>query len=63
MSTRIKRLTFEMLYCKAKSKNHSFRKLSFFFQNPADPKVQFDANTHKSSTTPDLKYQLPNVRT
>jgi hypothetical protein len=26
MSTRIKRLSFEMLYCKAKSKNEEFRK-------------------------------------
>ncbi len=25
MSTRIKRLTFEMLYCKAKSKNDDFQ--------------------------------------
>jgi hypothetical protein len=27
MSTRIKRLSFEMLYCKGKSKNEEFRKL------------------------------------
>ena len=30
MSTRIKRLSFEMLYCKAKSKNAEYRKLSSF---------------------------------
>jgi len=35
MSTRIKRLSFEMLYCKAKSKNEEYRKLSLVFQkNP-----------------------------
>jgi hypothetical protein len=28
MSTRIKRLSFEMLYCKAKSKNAEYRKYS-----------------------------------
>jgi len=28
MSTRIKRLSFEMLYCMAKSKNEEYRKLS-----------------------------------
>jgi hypothetical protein len=28
MSTRIKRLSFEMLYCKGKSKNEEFRKES-----------------------------------
>jgi hypothetical protein len=30
MSTRIKRLSFEMLYCKEKSKNAEYRKDSLF---------------------------------
>jgi hypothetical protein len=38
-------------------KNEEFKKVILFFQNPADPKVQFDASTYKGAVPLRLSHQ------
>jgi hypothetical protein len=38
----------EIVHRRVKPQKQHYKKVILFFQNPADPKVQFDASTYKS---------------
>jgi hypothetical protein len=41
------KLSLEIWYSDMDSWLYDYKEVIFFFQNPADPKVQFDASTYK----------------